>query len=241
MKTTRSSLIRSAGLSTAAAGVLFVFVQLIHPPELLSSVTTSTWIVVHSLSVGMCILWLFGISGIYARQVEESGWLGLAGYLLTSIFLVLTAAFTFAEAFILPAMVMEAPQFVEGFLGIESGTASAANVGALPALYSVTGVLYLLGGVSFGTATFRAGILPRWAAGVLAVGTVAPIALSLLPHDYIRLAALPVGLSLVWLGYALWSERRTNGAESVSRGKWRPFSHPLSRTLKRMVQRHTSA
>ena len=35
---------------------------------------------------------LFGIAGIYARQVEKSGWLGLAGYLLFSLMWVLTAA-----------------------------------------------------------------------------------------------------------------------------------------------------
>ena len=42
----------------------------------------------------------------------------------------------------------------------------------------------MLGGLLFGIATFRAGILPRWAAGLLAVGTVlAPVA-ALLPHEH---------------------------------------------------------
>ena len=49
----------------------------------------------------------------------------------------------------------------------------------LPAVYSLTGILYLLGGVLFGVATLRAGILPRWAGGALAVGTALPLALSL--------------------------------------------------------------
>ena len=217
VRTTDSSLIRAAGLSAMAAGTLFVFVQLIHPPELLSSVTTSTWVIVHCLSVAMCVFWLFGITGIYARQVKESGWLGLAGFIVWSLFLVLTAAFTFVEAFILPVLAAEAPKFVEGFLGIERGTAGAANVGALSTVYSLAGVLYLLGGMLFGIATFRAGILPRLGAGLLAVGTVMPVALSLLPHEYIRLAAVPVGCALVWLGFALWSERRDNVAEAVSR------------------------
>jgi hypothetical protein len=217
VKTTALSLIRSAGLSAMAAGILFVFVQMIHPPELLSSVTTNRWVIVHCLSVAMCVLWLLGITGMYARQVKESGRLGLAGFLLWSVFLVLTAAFTFAEAFILPVLAIEAPRFAEGFLGIESGTAGEANVGALSAVYSLTGVLYLLGGMLFGMATFRASILPRLAAGLLAVGTVMPLALSLLPHEYTRLAAVPVGLALVWLGFALWSERRDNVAEGVAR------------------------
>ncbi len=43
--------------------------------------------------------------------------------------------------------------------------------------------------------------------GVLAVGTVAgPVAI-LFPPEYQPKVAVPVGLALAWLGYALWSER----------------------------------
>ena len=87
------------------------------------------------------------------------------------------SAFDFAEAFILPLLATEAPKFVEGFLGIFSGHASEVNLGALPTLYALAGFGYMLGGLLFGIATFRAGILPRWAAGLLAVGAVAPLVL----------------------------------------------------------------
>jgi hypothetical protein len=54
--------------------------------------------------------------------------------------------------------------------------------------------MYLLGGVLLGIATFRAGILPRWAGAALVVATLAPLVLSLLlPHEFIRLAAVPMG------------------------------------------------
>ncbi len=66
----------------------------------------------------------------------------------------------------------------------------------------------MLGGLLFGIATFRAGILPRWAGVLLALGTVlAPVA-GLLPYASQPKIAVPVGLALAWLGYALWSERR---------------------------------
>src|SRR6266566_8235727 len=217
MKITASKLIRWAGLSAVVGGFLFVGIQPIHPPEILSSFSTSTWAIVHYVGVAMCFLILLGITGIYARQVEESGWLGLAGFLLFSLMWALTTALQFAEAFILPVLATDAPKFVEGFLGIPAGTASEVSLGILPAVYSLTSVLYLLGGVLFGIATFRAGILPRWAGGGLAVGTVAPLVLSLLlPHELIRLAAVPVGLALALLGYALWSERREKVSEPVS-------------------------
>ena len=75
-------------------------------------------------------------------------------------------------------------------------------------MYSASGVLYLLGGVLFGVATFRAAILPRWAGALLALGTLLPLAFSAVPQVNVRLAAVPVGVAVAWLGFALWAERR---------------------------------
>jgi hypothetical protein len=146
--------------------------------------------------------------------VNETGWLGLAGYLLFSLFFAHTLALAFAEAFILPQLATEAPKFVEGFLGIFNGHPGEVNLGALPTFYAIAGFGYVLGGLLFGIATLRAGILPRWAAGLLAVGSVlAPLA-ALLPPEHQPKVAVPVGVALVWLGYALWSERREQAADS---------------------------
>src|SRR5918997_317759 len=173
MKITASNLIRWAGLSAVVGGSLFVGIQPVHPPELLSSVTTGTWTLVHAVGVAMCLLILLGLAGLYARQAERAGWLGLAGFLLFGLMWALTAPFQFAEAFILPLLAAEAPAFAAGFLG---GARGGGRGGLL------------------GVATLRAGVLPRWAGGALVVGAVAPLALGLLlPHEYIRLAAVPGG------------------------------------------------
>lgn len=206
---TAPNLIRCAGLAAMAAGILFIIIQTIHPTDVLSSVSTGRWAIVHYLGVAMCFLGLLGVAGIYARQAEETGWLGLAGYLPFSLFYALTMAFQFVEAFVLPPLATEAPKFAEGFLGIAGGTVGEIDVGALETVYSATGVLYLLGGLLFGIATLRAGILSRWASGLLAFGTILPLLLSsLVPHPYDRILAVPVGVGLAWLGYSLWSERR---------------------------------
>ncbi|RCW42364.1 hypothetical protein [Paenibacillus prosopidis] len=208
MKITASNLIRWAGLAGMFAGILFIVIQPIHPTENLASVTTSTWAIVHYLTIAMSLFGLLGITGIYARQVKEAGWLGLAGFLLFSLFWIATTAFTFVEAFILPLLVTDAPKFIEGFLGIFSGSASEVNLGALPSAAPLAGGMYILGGLILGMATFRAGILPRWAAGLLAFAAMSTLASSLLPHPLDRFLAVPMGVALAWLGYALWSERR---------------------------------
>lgn len=216
MKPTAANLIRWSGLAAMAAGILFVVIQPLHPADVLASVTTGRWAFVHYLGVAMCFFGLLGVTGLYARQVERVGWLGFVGYLLLSLFYALTLAFQFIEAFISPKLVVESPKFVEGFLGIASSHPTGMDLGLLPTVYSLNGVLYLLGGLGFGIATLRAGVLPRWTGGLLAAAVpVAPIAVALLPHALERYAAVPMGLAMAGLGYALWSERRAHAAEPV--------------------------
>ena len=214
MKVTASRVIRWSGLAALVAGILFAGIQPIHPPDVLSSVTTGTWAIITTLKTAMCLLFLIGIAGIYARQVREAGWLGLAGFLLLSFCWWLQSAYVFAETFILPPLASAASPFVVSFLGIASGNPGTMNIEPLPAVYSLgIGIPYMLGGLLFGIATLRAGILPRWPAGLLAVAAVLTPAAALLPHGIQRLAAIPVGLALAWLGYALWSERREQASD----------------------------
>ena len=217
MKITTPKLIRWAGLSAMAAGIIFAGIQPIHPPDVISSVNTNLWAILTSLKTVMSIFGLFGLVGLYASQVEETGWLGLAGYLLLSIFYAVQICYSFAEVLILPLLTTVAPKFVESTLGMASGAGSEMNLGAFATVYSLLTVMYLLGLLLFGIAMFRARILPRWAAGLLAFsGPLAIIMVALLPHQLERLAAMPMGIALAWLGYALWSERREAVSEALT-------------------------
>ena len=215
MKTTAANVIRWGGLATIAAGSLFIGIQIIHPLDVIASVTTARWAIVHLLGVAMCLLALAGITGIYARQVEEAGWLGLVGFLLAGLFWALTLCFQFAEALFSPVLATAAPKFVEGFLGIVGGHASEIDLGLLPVVYSVTGILYIASGLLFGIATFRAGVLPRWAGALLAFAAVAPLAAPLVGHPLDRVFAIPMGAALAWLGYAVWSARRKQAPQGA--------------------------
>jgi hypothetical protein len=217
MQVTSEKLIRWSGLATVLAGIIFAVIQPIHPLEVVAAVNTSAWTIITAAKTGMCLLFLLGITGIYARQVNKAGWLGLAGFLVLGLSWALQMAFVFTEAFVLPLLATSAPQFVDAVLGnLARGQASDVNLGALPMIYQFgVGIAYMLGGLLFGIATLRAGILPRWAAALLTVtAALTPLA-ALLPHNIQRLAAMPMGLALAVLGYALWSERRAQAAEPV--------------------------
>jgi hypothetical protein len=208
MKMSGSNLIRWSGLAAMAAGMIFAGIQPVHPADVPASVTTTAWTVIIALKWVMCLLFLVGITGIYARQQERAGWMGLAGYLMLILSWWIQTAYVFNELFVLPVMTSAAPGFVESYLGVVNGMPGEMNIGALIAVYGVLGVLYMLGGVVFGIATLRAGVLPRWAAGLLALGAaVTPLA-ALLPHAIQRYAAVPVGLAIAVMGYALLTERR---------------------------------
>ena len=214
MQTTASSLIRWSGLAAVAAGIIFAGIQPIHPPDFLPSVTTPAWAIIVTLKWVMCLFFLVGITGLYARQVKEAGWLGLAGFVLLILSWWLQTAYVFIDAFVLPVLATAAPKYVDSFLGIVNQHPGEMNIGALPAIYGLLGAFYMLGGLVFGIATLRAGILPRWPAGLLAVAAAVTPAAALLPHEIQRFAAVPVAFALAWLGYALWSERRAPAAAS---------------------------
>lgn len=217
MTITPSSLMRWAGLSALLAGLCYLLVGIFHPANVPASVTTSRWEIVHILACAMSFFGLLGLAGLYARQATRTGWLGLAGYVLLSLWFVVVMGFSFVEAFILPHVATASPGLVQAWMGMFNGPAGTFNLGALPTIWTLSAPVYILGGVLFGIATFRARVLPRWAGALLAASTLLAPAAAALPNASQPKIAIPAGLALAWLGYALWSERRAEiGLERIS-------------------------
>lgn len=215
-KMTASALMRLAGVFAVLAGLCFIIIGMFHPENVPASVITTTWANVHIAATALGFFGLFGMAGLYARQVEKSGWLGLTGFLLLSVWFVLISGFSFVEAFILPHLATESPAFVESLLGMFTGVPSTVDLGILPMLWNISGPMYILGPLLFGIATFRAQILPRWAGVLLILASVLIPVGGMFPHEYqAKIAMIPIGLAMVWLGYTLFSERREKTSESL--------------------------
>jgi hypothetical protein len=211
MTVTPTHLSRAAGLSAVASGLLFALVQFIHPQETVANVDTAMWAITHYISFTMCVLGLVGVTGVYLRQVREAGVLGLVGYLMFSAFFVLTAGFQFVEAFALPEMTDDAPTLVTYFLGIGTGK-DTGDLGAVTVIWPLTGALYVLGGLTFAAALYRARILARWPSVVLAAGTLVTLTIPAVPHSVARMFALPVAVAMIGLGASLWRSHRSSTA-----------------------------
>lgn len=212
MKVTTSGLIRSTGIAAVVAGLMFVVIQPLHPDDVLASVTTDAWAAIHYATLAMLTLFVVGATGIYVRQAEKMGWVGLIGYIVLVIGLVLTALGTAIEALVQPLIASSDPDFVAGMLAMVHGHPIEADLGAIPLLWNTASAGFLGGTLLFGFANFRAGILSRWASAVFAVGlfAMAPIA-GLLGTP--RVGAVPIGIGLAWLGYSLWADGRKRVAQ----------------------------
>lgn len=222
MSITPSKLTQAAGLSALLAGLLYIVRQAVHPSDDVSEVSGIAWSIVGYMTMCMSVLGLVGVTGIYLRQVKETGLPGLIGYLMFGSWFVLLSAFSFAYTLILPPLAPESPEFVDSFLGIFSGSGGAVDLGALGAMALVSAVLYIPGGLIFGIAVFRARILSRWGAGVLISGMVLTPLASVFPHTAGSVFAVPVGLALMWLGYSLWSGERKRATRQLAPGSPEP-------------------
>jgi len=204
-----TALMRLAGFFAMLGGLGFIVTGMFHPPNEPAYVTTSTWIIVHIFATSMGYFGVLGMVGLYARQVEKAGWLGLIGFLLFSGWMALQMPFSSFEAVILPHLASELPPYVVGWLGMFRGIPSPVDLGALPTIWNISTPMLILGALLFAIATFRAGILPRWAAGLLALGCLMIPVAALLPTPLqAKIIMIPIGLGMTWMGYALFSERQ---------------------------------
>jgi len=215
-KESKTNFTQLAGVSAMLAGLSFIIIGMFHPENIPSSVTTTTWVNVHIVATALGFFGLVGMAGLYARQKEKIGWLGLAGLVLFSGWFVLISVFSYVEAFVLPRLATESPKFVEGFLGMFTGIPSDVDLGVIPMLWNVSGPMFILGPLLFGIAMFRAAVLPRWAGGFMTIAAILIPVGGMFPREYqAKIAMIPIGLVMMWLGYALFAERGEKTSESL--------------------------
>ena len=216
MTVTPNLLTRWAGLCAVAAGAVFIGVQINHPYLDAASVTTTEMVVRDSLKVLMAMLALVGITGMYLRQVRQTGLLGLVGYVLYAACYLVILCTSFVAAYVLPSIARTDPAYVDDVTAAATNRHAVGDIGLLQQAISLEGAGYLLGGLLFGIALYRARVLPRWAAALLSVSGLASVALSFMPDAFYRFLAFPNGLAMIALGYSLWQVARADAAHPTA-------------------------
>jgi hypothetical protein len=204
-----TSLNRLCGLALMAALPLFLAGEFIHPPsEEIRYLVLPTYPIAHALDLAAFLLLLLAVPGLYARQAGRAGRLGLAGFILTMLFLAGSGELLLWEAFGAPRLAADpATSYLvvsvpPGHAALAGATGMMAN-GALGAIgrYGALTALTVLGPILFGVATWRARVYPRWV-GILQIGSILFIPLFLLIQAGLgRLGFFNADLSVIGLGY----------------------------------------
>jgi hypothetical protein len=222
MTITSNHLTAVAGICAAAAGAIFIGVQVNHPHLDVTTIATTEVVIRDALKVLMAALALAGISGMYLSQVRRNGVLGLIGYLVLATSYLLIFSTTFAATFILPTIAGTDPGFVADVIALSTGGTVTGDVGALGVVWKIQDLCYLVGGLVFGVALFRARVLARWATVLLAVGGLISVALSFMPDAFYRLLAFPNGVAMIGLGFSLWRAQRQSADQTRRTADARP-------------------
>ncbi len=157
---------------------------------------------IHSLDTLMFALLALGAVGVYARQKDHLGKAGKVGFYIA------LAGFGLS---VLGGLTV---------IAVGLTVSDEATLGVLDVIvHPLAHLLYAVGSLIFGIATFREGILPRGGAFLAAIGPVWLFALFNLGFgggESFLVVFVPIvvtGLGWMWLGYALLSERKGTVAE----------------------------
>jgi hypothetical protein len=225
---TSNRLTAIVGLCAAAAGAIFIGVQIDHPPADVAHLVTTEMTIRMTAKVLFCALALAGLAGMMIRHRPEFGRLGRVGYSLVSVGFLAMLVQECMIGYYLPTLAQSKPVYVQHVLNGAMAHGASSGIGAWQGLFLIAGMGYSLGGLLFGIALFRAGVLARWASVLLAYGTTSALALAALPESFSRPFAVPTGVALIGLGISLWREQRQH-ADTVEAPAMMLVAKPVTR------------
>ena len=120
--------------------------------RLVEQITMPLWLPVNLVILAGLILIVAGLPGMYTYLYKRAGWLGLIGFVLTMVGVLLVGIVNQALlTFVLPLIAIHAPS-------IQQAGRTSIDLGAF---YPVTSLLFSLGAFSLGLAIFRIAELPN--------------------------------------------------------------------------------
>jgi hypothetical protein len=202
-----SSLVRLGGLAAITAGVLLLILDAwglvlellgAYPENFSEEAVTTSYAVQSALWLIGALLLLVALVGLYARQSEAAGALGLVGFLAALIGTGLLVGFVWANVFVAPALAVEAPAVLDN-----------EPTGSLAFGFMFSTIIVGLGWALFGASMLRARVYPRVAAILLIIGAL----LLIVP---LPATGLVLEAALIWLGVVcLKSEARAPATRQV--------------------------
>jgi hypothetical protein len=148
------------------------------------------------------------VIGLYAVQRPRIGRLGFAGAVAYAY------SYVFFTSTVVYALIAGTPDY-------------KALVTVFGAWMTVHGLIMLAGGLAFGLAVVRAGVLPRWTGVCLMAGVVLVVAASGLPNIARTVAAAVPDAAFIGMGLALLSGRLKSRALQARTAETHPNGAPV--------------
>ena len=198
------TLVRWSGAALAGGGLCLALFMLVHPYGEIAGAHAAhsvRWVPAHSLHFVGALLTLLGLPGLYARQMRQTGVLGLVGTVLAVMGTAMFVGTGMITAFVWPVIAQTTPGFVaaDGPMFRDPLTTFATD-----APY----VSMVLGYALFAIASIRGRTLPTETAVVLVIGIVlfsSPVQpVGPLPFLLRVVGALLFGGVLILIGWLLW-------------------------------------
>ncbi len=192
-----SDLIRLGGLAAVMAALLLLTTDIIDDYHIdayrtaelnREFLTSGTHAFQSALRMIVFVLLLpLGLVGLYARQAEAAGPLGLLGFVVAFAGTVLVAGFVWVDTFVAPELATSPPRLIEA---------------GPPPGRSLSFLVFGIGWALFGIASLVGRVYPSRAAILLIIGAIigTVLNLTLLP---VPLGRLPFDAAVAWLGVAL--------------------------------------
>src|SRR3954454_4672234 len=134
MAITTSTLTKAAAVAAMAGGLLFIAVQIKHPLLDAPFTTTTEYTVRETAKIFMAVFSLIGITGIYLRQVRQTGLLGLVGYALLALGYLTILGVQIIGVFVLPDLAGRQPGYVNDVLAVATSGTPTGDVSRLQTL-----------------------------------------------------------------------------------------------------------
>lgn len=181
-----TTLYRLAGQAGVLTGVLLLF----NDARRVGLVPENAF--THGIAPIAAFLAAFALTGLYLRQRERTGALGLWGYALNVVGLTGLAAIEFTLHYVFPFL--------------DKATVDKLVDGRTGTGFLIISVIFIVGVILFGVATWRAGRFPAWAAALYVVGFVPTALRAVLPEAVVSAAFVVGSAAVIWLSAILWRE-----------------------------------
>ena len=190
-------------MASLLAGIFTALFWFIHPDAGLTNMAarlTGRWEFAYVLFVGVLVLTLFGLIGLYVRQLEKAKAIGFIGFFLAFIGTAIFIGAGIFDGFVSPILAQSgATQFLLD--------AKGALLTHLSPLFIFGGLSFAIGFILFGITIIRTKIFPRWT-GILLILSAPILGLSpLMPAMARTWGSVVFGLTIATLGFKLWSDK----------------------------------